>query len=559
MRPTHLMPGETYDFVVIGSGSAGSVLASRLSDDGKNTVLVLEYGGSDVGPLIQMPSALSIPLNTRMYNWGYLSEPEPHLNNRRITAPRGKVVGGSSSINGMVYVRGHARDFDTWSEMGATGWSFADVLPYFKRMETSHGGEAGWRGTDGPMHVTRGSRINPLYEAFVEAAQQAGYPRTEDYNGRQQEGFGAMEMTVWQGRRWSAANAYLKPALKRPNLRLITRARARRLIMDGRRVTGVEYERGGKLHQAKANREVILAASAFNSPHLLQLSGIGDAGGLKAAGITPVHHLPGVGKNLMDHLEVYFQVLCKQPVTLNNKLGWLSKGLIGLQWLLFKSGLGATNHFESAGFIRSRAGIEYPDIQYHFLPGAIAYNGKPATTEHGFQVHVGPMRSKSRGTVTPVNADPAAAPKLNFNYMSHDEDWQEFRACIRLTREIMRQQALKPFAGHEIQPGDDATSDEAIDEFIRQHAESAYHPCGTCRMGAAADPQAVVDPQLRVIGLEGIRVADTSVFPSITNGNLNGPALMVGEKASDIILGRDPLPASNLQPWINPDWQISQR
>ncbi len=559
MRPTHLMPGETYDFVVIGSGSAGSVLASRLSDDGKNTVLVLEYGGSDVGPLIQMPSALSIPLNTRMYNWGYLSEPEPHLNNRRITAPRGKVVGGSSSINGMVYVRGHARDFDTWSEMGATGWSFADVLPYFKRMETSHGGEAGWRGTGGPMHVTRGSRINPLYEAFVEAAQQAGYPRTEDYNGRQQEGFGAMEMTVWQGRRWSAANAYLKPALKRPNLRLITRARARRLIMDGRRVTGVEYERGGKLHQAKANREVILAASAFNSPHLLQLSGIGDAAGLKAAGITPVHHLPGVGKNLMDHLEVYFQVLCKQPVTLNNKLGWLSKGLIGLQWLLFKSGLGATNHFESAGFIRSRAGIEYPDIQYHFLPGAIAYNGKPATTEHGFQVHVGPMRSKSRGTVTPVNADPAAAPKLNFNYMSHDEDWQEFRACIRLTREIMRQQALKPFAGHEIQPGDDATSDEAIDDFIRQHAESAYHPCGTCRMGAAADPQAVVDPQLRVIGLEGIRVADTSVFPSITNGNLNGPALMVGEKASDIILGRDPLPASNLQPWINPDWQISQR
>jgi choline dehydrogenase len=559
MRPTHLMPGETYDFVVIGSGSAGSVLASRLSDDGKNTVLVLEYGGSDVGPLIQMPSALSIPLNTRMYNWGYLSEPEPHLNNRRITAPRGKVVGGSSSINGMVYVRGHARDFDTWSEMGATGWSFADVLPYFKRMETSHGGEAGWRGTGGPMHVTRGSRINPLYEAFVEAAQQAGYPRTEDYNGRQQEGFGAMEMTVWQGRRWSAANAYLKPALKRPNLRLITRARARRLIMDGRRVTGVEYERGGKLHQAKANREVILAASAFNSPHLLQLSGIGDAAGLKAAGITPVHHLPGVGKNLMDHLEVYFQVLCKQPVTLNNKLGWLSKGLIGLQWLLFKSGLGATNHFESAGFIRSRAGIEYPDIQYHFLPGAIAYNGKPATTEHGFQVHVGPMRSKSRGTVTPVNADPAAAPKLNFNYMSHDEDWQEFRACIRLTREIMRQQALKPFAGHEIQPGDDATSDEAIDDFIRQHAESAYHPCGTCRMGAASDPQAVVDPQLRVIGLEGIRVADTSVFPSITNGNLNGPALMVGEKASDIILGRDPLPASNLQPWINPDWQISQR
>jgi choline dehydrogenase len=559
MRPNHLMPSEAYDYVIVGSGSAGSVLANRLSENGKHTVLVLEYGGTDAGPLIQMPSALSIPLNTKTYNWGYLSEPEPHLNNRRITAPRGKVVGGSSSINGMVYVRGHARDFDTWSEMGARGWSFADVLPYFKRMETSHGGEAGWRGTDGPMHITRGRRANPLYEAFVKAAQQAGYPRTDDYNGRQQEGFGPMEMTVWKGQRWSAANAYLKPALNRLNLRLITRARAQRLLMDGRKVTGVEYVRGGKLHRVTANREVILAASAFNSPHLLQLSGIGDANELKAAGIEPRHNLPGVGKNLMDHLEVYFQLHSLLPVTLNNKLDWLSKGLIGLQWLLFKSGLGATNHFESAGFIRSRAGIEYPDIQYHFLPGAIAYNGKPATSGHGFQVHVGPMRSKSRGTVKPVSPNPKQAPKLNFNYMSHEEDWQEFRRCIRLTREIIDQPAMRKYAGSEIQPGDDVTSDDAIDEFIRQHAESAYHPCGTCRMGAGNDPQAVVDPDLKVIGLDGIRVADTSVFPSITNGNLNGPALMVGEKASDIILGRDPLPASNLQPWINPDWQISQR
>jgi len=553
------MSDATFDYIIIGSGSAGSVLANRLTENGTRSVLVLEYGGSDMGPLIQMPSALSIPLNTKTYNWGYLSEPEPGLANRRITAPRGKVIGGSSSINGMVYVRGHARDFDTWSELGATGWAFADVLPYYKRMETSHGGEEGWRGTGGPMHVTRGERDNPLYHAFVEAAEQAGYPTTVDYNGRQQEGFGAMEMTVWKGRRWSAANAYLKPALKRNNLELITRAKARRIVLENKRATGVEYEKGGHIKTAHARREIIIAASAFNSPHLLQLSGIGDAATLKAAGIEPVHHLPGVGANLMDHLEVYFQLHSKKPVTLNTKLGLISKGMIGLQWLLFKTGLGATNHFESAGFIRSRAGIEYPDIQYHFLPGAIAYDGKPATSGHGFQVHVGPNRSKSRGTVTPVSASPDVAPKLTFNYMSKDEDWKDFRTCIRLTREIIDQPAMQEYANGEIQPGDDVTSDDAIDDFIRQHAESAYHPCGTCKMGSEKDPMAVVDPQCRVIGIEGLRVADSSIFPSIPNGNLNGPSLMVGEKASDHILGLDPLPPSNQQPWINPDWQNSQR
>ncbi|WP_108880750.1 choline dehydrogenase [Anderseniella sp. Alg231-50] len=553
------MSDGTFDYIIIGSGSAGSVLANRLTENGRHTVLVLEYGGSDIGPLIQMPSALSIPLNTKTYNWGYLSEPEPGLNNRRITAPRGKVIGGSSSINGMVYVRGHARDFDTWSELGATGWAYADVLPYYKRMETSHGGEEGWRGTDGPLHVTRGERTNPLYHAFVDAAEQAGYPTTIDYNGQQQEGFGAMEMTVWKGRRWSSANAYLKPAMKRDNLELVTRAKARRIVLENKRATGVEYEKGGRIKTANARREVIIAASAFNSPHLLQLSGIGDAATLKAAGIEPVHHLPGVGANLMDHLEVYFQLHSKKPVTLNTRLGLISKGLIGLQWLLFKTGLGATNHFESAGFIRSRAGIEYPDIQYHFLPGAIAYDGKPATKGHGFQVHVGPNRSKSRGMVMPVSANPDDAPKLTFNYMSKDEDWTDFRSCIRLTREIIAQPAMQEFANGEIQPGDDVTSDAAIDDFIRRHAESAYHPCGTCKMGSEKDPMAVVDPQCRVIGIEGLRVADSSIFPSIPNGNLNGPSLMVGEKASDHILGLDPLPPSNQQPWINPDWQNSQR
>ena len=439
------------------------------------------------------------------------------------------------------------------------GWAYADVLPYFKRMETSHGGEDGWRGSDGPMHVTRGEQDNPLYQAFVEAAEQAGYPTTADYNGRQQEGFGAMEMTIWKGRRWSSANAYLKPALKRSNLELITRAKARRIVLQDKRATGVEYQKGRSIKTAHARREVIIAASAFNSPHLLQVSGIGDAETLKAAGIEPVHHLPGVGANLMDHLEVYFQLHSKQPVTLNTRLGLVSKGLIGLQWLLFKTGLGATNHFESAGFIRSRAGIEYPDIQYHFLPGAIAYNGKPATTGHGFQMHVGPNRSTSRGSVTPVSASPDDAPRLTFNYMSKDEDWADFRSCIRLTREIIAQPAMQAFANGEIQPGEEVTSDAAIDNFIREHAESAYHPCGTCKMGSVNDPMAVVDPQCRVIGIEGLRVADSSIFPSITNGNINGPTMMVGEKASDHILGLDPLPPSNQQPWINPDWQISQR
>ncbi len=553
------MTDGAFDYVIVGSGSAGSVMANRLSATGKYTVLVLEYGGSDAGPLIQMPSALSIPLNTRTYNWGYLSEPEPHLDNRRITAPRGKVIGGSSSINGMVYVRGHAKDFDTWSDMGASGWAYADVLPYFKRMETSHGGEEGWRGTDGPMHITRGKRQNPLYHAFVDAAIGAGYPATDDYNGRQQEGFGAMEMTVWKGRRWSAANAYLRPALKRDNLKLLTRARARRIVLDGKRATGVEYERGGKVLVAHARREVIIAASAFNSPHLLQLSGIGDPDMLKAAGIKPVHNLPGVGKNLIDHLEVYFQLHSRQPITLNTRLGLFSRALIGAQWLFFKTGLGATNHFESAGFIRSRAGVEYPDIQYHFLPGAIDYNGTPATKGHGFQMHVGPNRSKSRGVVEPVTGNPDDAPKLTFNYMSHEDDWTDFRTAIRLTREIIAQPAMQVYADGEIQPGDDATTDAAIDGFIRAHAESAYHPCGTCKMGSTSDPLAVVDPQCRVIGIEGLRVADSSIFPAIPNGNLNGPSLMVGEKASDHILGLDPLPPSNLEPWINPDWQISQR
>ena len=547
-----------FDYVIVGSGSAGSAMAYRLTEAG-HRVLVLEYGGTDMGPFIQMPAALSYPMNWPLYDWGFRSEPEPNLNGRRLATPRGKVIGGSSSINGMVYVRGHARDFDIWEEMGARGWGFRHVLPYYKRLEASHGGEEGWRGTDGPLHVTRGTMRNPLYQAFVEAGREAGYPVTVDYNGRQQEGFGAMERTVWKGVRWSAANAYLKPARKSGRLKLETRAFATRILIEGRRAVGVEYRRGNATHAARAGREVIVAASCINSPKLLQLSGIGDAEHLKAVGIPVVHHLPGVGANLQDHLEVYMQVHCKEPITLNSRVGLPWKALIGAQWLFTKTGLGATNHFESCGFIRSRAGIDYPDIEYHFLPAAMRYDGKAAAPGHGFQVHVGPMRSKSRGHVRARSADPAEPPEIVFNYMSHPDDWEEFRACIRLTREIFRQPSMQRYAAAEIRPGEGVTSDEAIDDFIREHAESAYHPCGTCRMGSPDDPMSVVDPECRVIGVENLRVADSSIFPQITNGNLNAPSIMTGEKASDHILGRAPLPPSNQEPWINPAWRESQR
>ena len=554
-----LAEGKTYDFIVVGSGSAGAVMASRLSEDRRNKVLVLEYGGTDRGPLIQMPSALSYPMNMGLYNWGFETEPEPHLGNRRLVTPRGKVMGGSSSINGMVYVRGHARDFDTWAEMGAKGWSFADVQPYFKRMENVQEGEEGWRGTDGPLYVKRGLRKNPLYQAFIEAGRQAGYPVSSDYNGSQQEGFADMQMTVHDGLRWSAANAYLWPAIKKGSIAMETRAMARRIILRGKKAIGVEYMQGGKVKLAFANRDVIIAASTVNSPAILERSGIGKPEVLKAAGVDVAHELPGVGENLQDHLEIYFQLKSLQPITLNSQLGLFNKAKIGLEWLLFGTGLGATNHFESCGFIRSRAGIDYPDIEYHFLPAAMRYDGRIAFAGHGFQVHVGPMRSKSRGFAHIKSPDANEHPKILFNYMSHPDDWEEFRACVRLTRELFKQDAMKPYAGGEIQPGAAVQSDDEIDAFIRDHSESAYHPCGTCRMGSPKDKMAVVDPECRVIGVENLRVVDSSIMPQVTNGNLNAPTIMIGEKASDHILGKQMLPPSNLEPWINPNWRTSQR
>ena len=547
------------DYVIVGSGSAGSVAAARLSENGKYKVIVLEYGGTDIGPLIQMPAALSYPMNMSHYDWGFGTEPEPHLDNRRLATPRGKVIGGSSSINGMVYVRGHARDFDHWDDSGAKGWSYADVQPYFQRAETSHGGAEGeGRGTDGPMHVGRGPRENPLFHAFVEAGKQAGFETTKDYNGLKQEGFGPMEQTIHKGRRWSAANAYLKPALHRDNLKVL-KCFARKVVFNDKKAIGVEFQRGDTIERVRAKKEVILAASSINTPKMLMLSGIGSAEHLKEHGIKIVADRPGVGANLQDHLELYIQLACTQPITLYSKLNLFSKALIGAQWLFFKSGLGASNQFESAGFIRSKPGVEYPDIQFHFLPVAIRYDGKAPAEGHGFQAHVGPMRSESRGNIKLSSSDPLTPPKILFNYMSHPDDFADFRHCIRLTRDIFKQPAFDDYRGKEIAPGADVESDDQLDAYIRQHVESAYHPCGTAKMGSIADPMAVVDPECRVIGVDGLRVIDTSVFPRITNGNLNGPAIMVAEKASDHILGKDPLPKSNLEPWINPRWQTSDR
>ncbi|MDB6177997.1 choline dehydrogenase [Paracoccus sp. Z330] len=524
------------DYVIVGAGSAGCALAYRLTEAGR-TVTLIEFGGSDIGIFIQMPGALSYPMNMPRYDWGFSSEPEQHLGGRNLATPRGKVLGGSSSINGMVFVRGNPKDFDHWAESGADGWAFGDVLPYFKRMETWHGGSSPLRGTDGPLHITRGKRKNPLFNAFIEAGQQAGWPHTPDYNGENQEGFGPMEATIWKGRRWSTANAYLRPARKSGKLTVV-RALARKVLFDGKRAYGVEIDRKGRIEQVTAGKEVILSASSINTPKLLMLSGVGPADHLREHGIAPLVDRPGVGANLQDHLEIYMQYKSLRPVSLYTYYNLLGKSRVGVEWLLQKTGLGASNQFESCGFIRSGDDIEYPDIQYHFLPLAVRYDGKAAAQGHGFQAHVGPMRSKSRGTVRLNSADPVQAPRIHFNYMSHEDDWKEFRACVRLTRQIFDQPAFKEYRGEEIQPGDDIQSDAQIDAFIREHAESAYHPCGTARMGRADDPQAAVDPQLRVIGVEGLRVVDSSVFPRITNGNLNGPSIMVGEKGADHILGR---------------------
>ena len=550
---------KNFDYIIIGSGSAGCALAYRLGESGKSRILVLEFGKSDISPVIQMPAALSYPMNMKRYDWGYFAEPETSLGGRQLVCPRGKVLGGSSSINGMIYVRGNAGDYDYWEKTGAKGWAYADVLPYFRRMENSHGSDTAWRGNNGPLHVTRGPRDNPLHNSFVKAATEAGYLAVDDYNGFCQEGFGAADMTVWRGRRWSAANAYLRPAIRRGNVKLITGALVEKILIKEKIAKGVIYWKGGKRIEVAANAEIVLAAGAINSPQIMQRSGIGPGEVLQAAGVEVIISRDGVGSNLQDHLEIYFQIACLKPVTLYKYLNWWSKTLIGSRWLLFKSGIGASNQFETLGFIRSSAGVPYPDIQFHLLPVAMRYDGTSVAEGHGFKLHVGPMRSKSRGHVKILDANIDRAPQIKFNYLSHEDDWVEFRRCIRLSREIIAQPAMSTFCGHEIQPGDDKTSDADIDAFVSAHAESAYHPCGTMRMGSENDPLAVVNPKCKVIGIEKLRLADSSIFPRITNGNLNAPSIMVGEKAADHILQRTPLARVNDIPFYHPHWESKQR
>jgi choline dehydrogenase len=553
------MDVETFDYIIVGAGSAGCVLADRLTEDGRSSVLVLEYGGSDRSVFIQMPAALSIPMNSRTYNWGYRSEPEQHLGGRRILCPRGKVLGGSSSINGMVYVRGHPLDFELWEEEGAQGWGYRNVLPYFRRAESFRGGADAYRGGGGPLATAHGRKCNPLYDAFIEAGRQAGYAVSADLNGERQEGFGPLDMTVREGVRSSTANAYLRPAMKRRNLKVLTHALATRIAFEGRRAVGVHYRRRGREQKASARREVILCGGPINSPQLLKLSGVGPAAELRLLGIDVVADRPGVGENLQDHLEFTFQVASRQPITLFSHTGLIKRALIGAEWLMRGRGLGASNHFEAGGFIRSRADVRYPDIQFHFLPMAVAYDGSTLAKEHGFQAHVGPMRSKSRGSVRLRSPDPAEPPRILFNYMSHPDDWIEMRACVRLTRELFAQRAFDAYRGREIKPGANCVSDEAIDAFVRENVDSAYHPSCTCKMGSPADTFAVVDPETRVIGVEALRIVDSSIMPSITNGNLNAPTIMIGEKAADMIRGLDPLPASNAPYYVAQDWERSQR
>jgi len=537
--------GERYDYLIIGGGSAGCALANRLSAEPSNSVLVLEAGRPDYwwDVFIHMPAALSFGIGNRFYDWMYESEPEPEMGGRRVYHARGKVLGGSSSINGMIFQRGNPMDYDRWAATpGCQDWDYSHCLPYFKRMETCLAGADDWRGGEGPLKLERGPATSPLFRAFLEAVQQAGHPLTDDVNGYRQEGFNAFDRNIHRGRRLSAAGAYLHPVMDRPDLRVVTRAHVTRILFEGTRAVGVEYRRRGRLAEARAG-EVVLCGGAINTPQLLQLSGVGPAGVLSEAGVEPLVDLPGVGENLQDHLEVYLQYACTQPVSMSPYLALWRRPWVGLQWL-FRKGPGTSNHFEAGGFLRSNDEVGWPNLMFHFLPIAIRYDGSVPAAGHGYQFHIGPMFSNSRGWVRIRSTDPFEKPAIQFNYLSTPEDRKEWAEAIDVARNIMVQPAFDEFNGGELSPGPDVKGDEAVLEWVRRDAETALHPSCTARMGT--DEMGVVDPSsMRVHGTQGLRVVDASVMPTLTNGNIYAPVMMTAEKAADLILGNTPLQASS--------------
>jgi len=537
------MAKNSYDVIIIGAGTAGSILANRLSADPERKVLVLEAGRWDhkLDFRIHMPSALSFNLTNNFYNWGYESEPEPFMKNRRIAQPRGKVLGGSSSINGMIHIRGNAKDYQKWgANKGLENWDYAHCLPYFQKMEYRLKGADAYQGRDGGQYLTTPKCANPLFDAFFDSVRQAGYPLTKDVNGYQQEGFSKFESTTYRGNRWSAARGYLHPALHRSNLKLVCKALTRKILFDGKKAIGVEFQQGKKTIRVYA-KEIICCGGAINTPQLLQLSGVGPADLLRSKDVQVVHDLPGVGENLQDHLEVYVQCASRKKVSLYPALRPWNMPKIGLQWLFWRTGIGASNHFEAGGFVRSNDTVDYPNLQFHFLPIAIRYDGTAPSEGHGYQLHVGPMYSDARGSVRIASNDPGVYPKIQFNYLSTQKDRQEWVEAIHCARRIFNQPEFK---GKELSPGENVDTDQQIIDFVEREGESAYHPSCTCKMGY--DEMAVVDAELKVHGLEGLRVVDASVMPEITNGNICAPVLMIGEKAADIILGNTPLPPSTL-------------